>query len=242
MEIDGHGDTDEDATDTTEPKISLLAIFGVCTCDTMQVAVQLGHITVTALLDSGSTQLRLRGGCITYGPLLHPHTDFAVTVSNGDRVRCPGVFCDAQPFRSDVYVLPLGGYDMVLGTDWLAMLGPILWDFGCHTMSLWRSNRRVRWRGVAGPTSSQVHATHGPDLLSLLAEFSDVFATPMGLPPPRARDHFIHLLPDMGPVAVRPYRYPQMQKDEFERKCRALEAQGLIRLSFLRSRPPGEEG
>jgi len=32
-------------------------------------------------------------------------------------------------------------------------------------------------------------------------------------------------------VAVRPYRYPQLQKDELERQCRAMEAQGLIRRS-----------
>ena len=42
-------------------------------------------------------------------------------------MRCPGVFCDAafsidsEPFRTDVYVLPLGGHDMVLGTDWLPL-------------------------------------------------------------------------------------------------------------------------
>jgi hypothetical protein len=65
----------------------------------------------------------------------------------------------------------------------------------------------------------------------LLAEFEDVFTAPTGLPPPRSRDHHIHLLPDTAPVAVRPYRYPQLQKDELERQCRTLEQQGLIRRS-----------
>jgi hypothetical protein len=32
-------------------------------------------------------------------------------------------------------------------------------------------------------------------------------------------------------VAVRPYRYPQLQKDELERQCTAMLAQGIIRLS-----------
>lgn len=88
--------------------------------------------------------------------------DLAVTVANGDHVSCPGVFRDAlfaiqgEPFHTDVYVLTLGGYDMVLGADWLATLGPILWDFVRQTMSFWRINRRVRWRGTVGPRDAQL--------------------------------------------------------------------------------------
>jgi hypothetical protein len=35
----------------------------------------------------------------------------------------------------------------------------------------------------------------------------------------------------MAPVAVRPYRYPQLQKDELERQCAEMLAQGIIRPS-----------
>ncbi|KAK1633151.1 hypothetical protein QYE76_007466 [Lolium multiflorum] len=52
-----------------------------------------------------------------------------------------------------------------------------------------------------------------------------------GLPPPRACDHRIHLLPGSAPVAVRPYRYPQLQKDELERQCALMLAAGIIRIS-----------
>jgi hypothetical protein len=38
-----------------------------------------------------------------------------------------------------------------------------------------------------------------------------------------------HLLPGTELVAVRPYRYPQLQKDELERQCTAMLAQGIIR-------------
>jgi len=34
-----------------------------------------------------------------------------------------------------------------------------------------------------------------------------------------------------GITAVRPYRYPALQKDELERQCRVMEEQGLIRRS-----------
>jgi hypothetical protein len=123
----------------------------------------------------------------------------------------------------------------VLGTDWLATLGPILWDFGRQVMSFWRFNHRVRWRGVAGSGTPQLRVCSmevARELLDLLlTEFEDIFASPTGLPPPRARDHHIHLLPDTAPVAVHPYRYPLLHKDELERQCHQLGQQGLFRRS-----------
>jgi hypothetical protein len=50
----------------------------------------------------------------------------------------------------------------------------------------------------------------------LLEQQGAIFSEPTGLPPPRPYDHWIHLLPGAEPVAVRPYRYPQLQKDELE--------------------------
>ena len=55
-----------------------------------------------------------------------------VTVANGDRVPCPGVYravpfsIAGEPFSTDFFALPLASYDVVLGTEWLASLGPIL--------------------------------------------------------------------------------------------------------------------
>jgi hypothetical protein len=68
-------------------------------------------------------------------------------------------------------------------------------------------------------------------MTSLLQAYADIFAIPRGLPPQRRHDHRIHLLPGMAPVAVRPYRYPQLLKDEVERQCADMLAQGIIRPS-----------
>jgi hypothetical protein len=65
----------------------------------------------------------------------------------------------------------------------------------------------------------------------LLSEFADVFAEPTGLPPPCPFDHRIHLLPSTPPVTVRPYRYPQLLKDEIEKQCDGMLCQGIIRPS-----------
>jgi hypothetical protein len=55
-----------------------------------------------------------------------------VTVANGEKLPCLGVFISTPfvihntTFSADLIVLPLAGFDMVLGTQWLATLGPIL--------------------------------------------------------------------------------------------------------------------
>ena len=65
----------------------------------------------------------------------------------------------------------------------------------------------------------------------LLQQHRDLFEEPQGLPPARIYDHRIHLLPGSAPVAVRPYRYPQLQKDELERQCAVMLTLGIIRIS-----------
>ena len=137
------------------------------------------------------------------------------------------------PFHADLYVMPLAGFDMVLGTQWLATLGPNTWDFTAHTLTFQRHGHEVCWHGLAGPNHPSARATTAsPSLLDeLLDGFADLFTEPQGLPPPRGRDHHIVLQPGSQPVAVRPYRYPATHKDELERQCATMLEQGLIRRS-----------
>lgn len=58
-----------------------------------------------------------------------PRSGLHVMVVNGDHILCPGVARHAQfsvddtAFSAHLFILPLGGYDMVLRTQWLATLG-----------------------------------------------------------------------------------------------------------------------
>ena len=47
-----------------------------------------------------------------------------------------------------------------------------------------------------------------PEIQGLLHEFEDVFKLPTALPPSRACNHEIPLIPGARPVFIRPYRYP----------------------------------
>ena len=127
-------------------------------------------------------------------------------------------------------MMPLAGYDMVLGTHWMETLGPLVWDFTARTLAFQRHGCIVRWSGVPTANVPGLHsATTSPSLLDeLLSSFEDIFADPVGLPPPRGHEHAIILKPDAQPVAVRPYRYPASHKDELERQCAAMMEQGIV--------------
>ncbi|WVZ51298.1 hypothetical protein U9M48_002453 [Paspalum notatum var. saurae] len=163
-----------------------------------------------------------------------------VTVGNGKQITSPGLFPNlfisvgSEKFVADFYALPLGTYDVVLGVNWLGSLGPILWDFTKHTMTFHRVNRRITWIGIDAPGPAELRTTtlHDGELMAaLLDEFTDVFQELLGLPPPQAISHRIRLLADTETVAVRPYRYAHIQKEELEKQCAELLHLGVIRPS-----------
>jgi len=72
---------------------------------------------------------------------------------------------------------------------------------------------------------------YSPEIDHLLSSFSHVFSEPQNLPPPRPTDHKIPITNNSNPVNVRPYRYPQFQKQEIEHQIRDMLSQGIIKPS-----------
>jgi hypothetical protein len=142
----------------------------------------------------------------------------------------------------DCYTIPLDCYD---GMKYLHTLSPILWDFEDLCMAFWHQGRRVLWKGLGSPrtdiaTSGRIHSVRGvdPALMDLLLQqFADVFAAPMGLPPPRPCDHRIHFLPGTAPVAVHPYRYSHPRRMNWRPSARPCTSRGSFGCRPLRSRP-----
>jgi hypothetical protein len=237
VELDGDALPD-DAAGQDAPVFSLRAVAGMPICDTMQVRVTVGAASLTALLDTGATHNFIaEEAAHRTGLQAHSSPRMTATVANGERVTCAGVFRQAaidiagEVFHVDLYVMPLAGYDLVLGIQWLVTLGPIVWDFTKRSMSFTRQDRAVCWEDVTACAPPPLAAITSPTALldELLAGIGGIFAEPTGLPPQRARDHSITLKPGALPVAVRPYRYPAAHKDELERQCAAMIEQGIVR-------------
>jgi hypothetical protein len=224
MELDtDDNDAEHSDASAADPEISTNAITGIQTSSMLQLAtvvhvVGLHWWTRAPPIRSSTAAVAARVGLVP-----EPCAGLSVGVPNGDRVPCAGIcrnvaiFIGHEEFAVDLFVIQLGGFDIVLGCEWLRTLGPILWDLNVLSMAFWRHDHRVQWFGVNARPSPGLSALATDALLSLLLEeFQDLFSTPLGLPPPRAFDHRIHLLPGSLPVAVRPYRYPQLLKDEIE--------------------------
>ena len=64
-------------------------------------------------------------------------------------------------------------------------------------------------------TKGRPHSTEVPkDLEEMIQRFKEVFNMPKALPPVRGREHAIVLKEGARSINVRPYRYPQLWKDE----------------------------
>jgi hypothetical protein len=225
------------------PSISLHTVTGVRarSYQTMNVFVTIGDAIAITLLDSGSTHNFIDVDMVRRADVpIRPSGGLSVAVANGDRIASPGkaiaqsVHIGGEAFNIDLYALPLGDYDMVLGVQWLRMLGPILWDFARHTLAFSRHGKHVVWRSVdatPGPATTALQDSNGDLLDVLLEEFTSVFQEPQGLPPRRRLSHRIRLKPGTSAVAARSYRYTHLQKDKLEHQCDEMLRTGIIRQS-----------
>lgn len=68
-------------------------------------------------------------------------------------------------FSTDVFVLPLDNYDMVLGIQWLAFLDDIVWNFKKLTMKFSMQDRICELQGVGSNGVSLCSAEKMNDLL-----------------------------------------------------------------------------
>lgn len=113
------------------------------------------------LLDRGSTPNFVQTCVATFLHLPIEKTPlFSVLVRNGDRLHCMGIFrqvllvIQGQEINVDFYVLPLKGWDMVLGIEWLVTLGPVVTNYVIAQFQFTYNNQPICWQG---DTSQIVH-------------------------------------------------------------------------------------
>ncbi|KAJ1694545.1 hypothetical protein LUZ63_011243 [Rhynchospora breviuscula] len=102
----------------------------------MKFKGQIEHISICALLDSGSTHSFINPEIIKELQLPVKQTNpMVVMVANGSKMvtytRCDALnfSIQGQTFEKDVRLLTVQGYDMILGLDWLMGLGPMQVDW-----------------------------------------------------------------------------------------------------------------
>nr|XP_027071740.1 uncharacterized protein LOC113696535 [Coffea arabica] len=174
---------------------------------------------------------------------------------------CPKVAWRIQDyqFQFDMKIMELGSWDIILGVDWMCQFSPITFDF--HTLSIALSDRGQLLHLQGFINQPTMELMRGRDLRSFIQEkkrscahlqanstkdlqkdiselveqvlqqFSQIFATPTGLPPERELDHQITLKPGAEPFKLKPYRYPHSHKAEIEKQVAEMLTNGIVKHS-----------
>lgn len=124
-----------------DPCVSLHAMNGMQGYQAMRVTGQYGKKAIHILVDSGSTHnfldvhLAKKLGC----PMESIDMQ-SVTVADGGVLKCQYICrnftwrLQGTDFCADMFLIPLGSCDVVLGIQWLSTLGTIKWNFKNLTM------------------------------------------------------------------------------------------------------------
>lgn len=191
-------------------------------------------------LDSGSTHNFIVAKATKYLQIQVQHQPaLHVALPDGGKMASNGVsrnlhmMIHGYEFSANFFSIPLEGFDIILGIHWLKSSGPILWDFRVRKMVFKVNNRLIKWHCESPePIALTALGASGylaPDFDDLLGSFADIFEKPQGLPPTRPCDHQIRLYNGTEPIAVCPYRYPHLFKDEIEKQCEEMLQNGTIR-------------
>ncbi|XP_052203138.1 uncharacterized protein LOC127808607 [Diospyros lotus] len=141
------------------PKVSLHALAGSAGPQTMQVTAMLKGKVASLLINNGSTHnfisTKVAHKLQIPTTIIEP---FEVRVASGERLagtqQCKAVSLKIQHIyvSVDLYVIPLAGVDIVLGVQWLAQLGKVVFDYKQMAMEFTLGGRQVRLSMQQGTT------------------------------------------------------------------------------------------
>ncbi|XP_026398743.1 uncharacterized protein LOC113294565 [Papaver somniferum] len=175
-------------------EISLHALTGLVTHNTIIVPGHLQSRDIFILIDTGSTQSFVDAELAEQQQLpVSPTGHMLVTVANGDttinKYFCPNLAWNMQgyDFVSDLRILPLGGCDMVFGVDWLNQLGDIIFNLAELGISFFYQGQHITLQGSSSlPTCNMISGNNFLQFLkdntpAFIGQFFSISAVPLEL-------------------------------------------------------------
>lgn len=209
--------------------VSQDALQGIEGPKTMKFHGSIQGLEVLILVDSGSSNTFVSHSIASkLSGVESLSTPVKVQVANGSVLQCSSKLSNAvcfvgeYSFTSDLKVLPLHHFDIILGMDWLEEFSPMKVHWQQKLMAIPYNGATAFLQGVQPslPDEVVVHVcsimdiplssvcSDHPDIATLLAEFDFLFEPLSSMPPQRHCDHVIPLVPGAKPVHIWPYRYP----------------------------------
>lgn len=142
--------------------LSRAAMTGPPSRRTLRITGRILELTVTILIDSGSSHNILQPRIAEHLQLpVEAITAFNVFVGNGESITCSGC-CNKVPiaingelFQVPCHILPIHGADVVFGVEWLSSLGPFLSDYSVPCIQFCHNNKPMVISGETSPTPTQ---------------------------------------------------------------------------------------
>jgi Retroviral aspartyl protease len=148
VEID---ETPPEEIQAEEAIVSMHATSTNLGSNTMKFKGQIGKFPISALIDSGSTHSFVNPSVlIDHTSQIIATKPMVVMVANGDRMvtdsTCQALLFSIQGYQfcHDLRLLPVQGYDVILGLDWLSQFGPMCIDWHNRWVEFQQQGDKIR--------------------------------------------------------------------------------------------------
>ncbi|XP_012702297.1 uncharacterized protein LOC105914588 [Setaria italica] len=273
LQLDQEGQetlTSDNSSDSDEilMNLSKVAQEGTTHKKTMRLMGTIHNQKVLILIDSSSSNTFISKKMVQYlGCPMQAITTAQVVIADGTKLTTNMViknlewYTQGYTFTTDMRVLDINCYDIILGVDWLAEFSPMWVHWKKKLMKFTHNKQRVTLRGLRDKikqcsmisaknlqhiikkkelaqlvqlcrvVDQQTDPAIPVEVQQLIQENATIFQEPQTLPPTRPIDHTIPLLPGSQPVNLKPYRYSPQLKDEMEVQIKYMLRRGIIQHS-----------
>ena len=152
---------------TNDHHLSLNAMKGTDSIGILRFTGQIGQIRVQVLVDGGSSNNFLQPRIAEFLKLpVEPGPCFKVLVGNGQSMTAEGVvpnlsiILQGHELIVPVFLLPVAGADIILGSSWLATLGPHVADYAASTLKFFYKGKFVTLQGEKGTPPKLAQFNH----------------------------------------------------------------------------------
>eukprot|EP00253_Pinus_taeda_P026508 PITA_26508 len=171
-----------------EPVISLHALVGISSPQTLKIRGFIKHRPIVVLIDSGSTHNFIHQKVAeAVHCFVRAVSNFQVQIADGGTMKCEGRCENVKlqmgdyQLKTHMFAIHMGGCDIVLGAQWLRTLGPITMDFQELYMSFKQNNSTHTLRGLQAGAPSIISSHRMENLLKkghhgVIAQFNAIQA------------------------------------------------------------------
>ncbi|KAG8386104.1 hypothetical protein BUALT_Bualt03G0114300 [Buddleja alternifolia] len=172
--------------------VSLNALSGNTNINTLRIRGTVNNKEIQILIDNGSTHCFLdEDTTLQLGCTMEATIPMMVSVADGSKMVSRTIMPDftwtiqGHKFSYPIRIIKLGGYDMVLGGDWLRLNSPVEFDYHKMKVTISRNWKKIIMKAMTDTGQLKMISTEGLDKLlmkiryNLVGQLFSVTVTPV---------------------------------------------------------------